>query len=493
MVMLADLLADDGLGLVQTHVPAPEREVRWVATSELADPTPFLEGGEVLLTTGLETSGWRSEWRGYVERLVSAGVVALGFGTGLTHRRVPRSLVRAAEASGLNLVEVPRRTTFVAISRTTAGLIDSGADAAARRSLEAQRQLTQAALRQGEPAVLVARLAVLVDGAAALVGRTGRPETGPLGPREGELDLELVGAEVDRILPQGLRAASSTQSGGATVLVHPVGLSGRPSVYLAVLVPGRAGDLVRSAVATAVSLLGLAAETDRARRHAARRLRARAVELLVESETRTARIVLSAAGAPEETLPERVAVLHATGEAEALEDVAAGLEATVPLIARNGEVLWLVVAPGSAERLAAGLRERGLLVGVGDPVALGDADRSHANAGHALRAATQVAPVVLWERLVRQGAMGVLDGDRAAAFAASYLDPIAGDEELVRTLQSFLRHHGSRLKVAAELGVHRNTVRNRLEQIETGLDASLDDPQTRVSAWVALQVVAGST
>ncbi|MGA9745819.1 MAG: helix-turn-helix domain-containing protein, partial [Nocardioides sp.] len=234
-------------------------------------------------------------------------------------------------------------------------------------------------------------------------------------------------------------------------------------------------------------------ETDRARRHAARRLRARAVELLVESETRTARIVLSAAGAPEETLPERVAVLHATGEAEALEDVAAGLEATVPLIARNGEVLWLVVAPGSAERLAAGLRERGLLVGVGDPVALGDADRSHANAGHALRAATQVAPVVLWERLVRQGAMGVLDGDRAAAFAASYLDPIAGDEELVRTLQSFLRHHGSRLKVAAELGVHRNTVRNRLEQIETGLDASLDDPQTRVSAWVALQVVAGST
>ncbi|MGA9749680.1 MAG: PucR family transcriptional regulator ligand-binding domain-containing protein, partial [Nocardioides sp.] len=140
MVMLADLLADDGLGLVQTHVPAPEREVRWVATSELADPTPFLEGGEVLLTTGLETSGWRSEWRGYVERLVSAGVVALGFGTGLTHRRVPRSLVRAAEASGLNLVEVPRRTTFVAISRTTAGLIDSGADAAARRSLEAQRQ-----------------------------------------------------------------------------------------------------------------------------------------------------------------------------------------------------------------------------------------------------------------------------------------------------------------------------------------------------------------
>ena len=87
--------------------------------------------------------------------------------------------------------------------------------------------------------------------------------------------------------------------------------------------------------------------------------------------------------------------------------------------------------------------------------------------------------------------MGVLDDERAAAFAASYLAPIAEEAELVRTLQAFLGHHGSRLKVAEELGVHRNTVRNRLEQIEVALDGSLDDPQVRVNAWIALQVAAG--
>ena len=76
--------------------------------------------------------------------------------------------------------------------------------------------------------------------------------------------------------------------------------------------------------------------------------------------------------------------------------------------------------------------------------------------------------------------MGVLDDERAAAFAASYLAPIAQEADLVRTLQAFLGHHGSRLKVAEELGVHRNTVRNRLEQIEVALDGSLDDPQVRV-------------
>ena len=34
--------------------------------------------------------------------------------------------------------------------------------------------------------------------------------------------------------------------------------------------------------------------------------------------------------------------------------------------------------------------------------------------------------------------------------------------------------------------MHRNTVRNRIRQIESLLDVSLDDPQVRVDAWVAL-------
>ena len=160
----------------------------------------------------------------------------------------------------------------------------------------------------------------------------------------------------------------------------------------------------------------------------------------------------------------------------------------MPLAGRIGDELWLVATPGAAGRQADQLAERGLLVGVGDPAGIGDAGRSHANAGQALRAATPAVPVVRWQRLMKEGAMGVLDDERAAAFAASYLAPIAEEPDLVRTLQAFLGHHGSRLKVAEELGVHRNTVRNRLEQIEAALDGSLDDPQVRVNAWIALQV-----
>ena len=64
MVSVGTVLAQNELALHAVHVPAPDLDVRWVATSELLDPAPFLEGGEVLLTTGLETRGWRREWDG---------------------------------------------------------------------------------------------------------------------------------------------------------------------------------------------------------------------------------------------------------------------------------------------------------------------------------------------------------------------------------------------------------------------------------------------
>jgi purine catabolism regulator len=495
---VSELLQDPGLSLVEVHLPDPDVEVRWVATSELVDPAPFLEGGEVLLTTGLDTVGWRTEWHGYVERLVAARVAALGIGVGLTHRRPPAPLVTACRDLGLNLFEVPRETAFVAISRTAARLIEQGEEAAARRALEAQRQLTRAALRQDDTSALLTRLAAVVGGAAATFSRDGHPEVGPVGTRRGELDLAVVDAELRRIRPQGLRAASSVTDGGVTTVVQPVGLIGRPTSYVAVLVPGRASDGQRGAVTTAVALLSLAAESRTSRRDTDRRLRATALELLVQGDARTARIVLAARSGQhldEVRLPGSLQMIRAHAPADALDDALGVLEEETELAARVDDELWVVASPAQASRLAAFLGERGLLVGVGTPVPADEAARSHAHAGHALEAASAAAPVVPWERLVAEGAMAVLDQARAASFAESFLEPLQGadGDELLETLQSFLRHHGSRLKVAGELGVHRNTVRNRIGQIEAALGRSLDDPQVRVSAWIALQVAAETT
>ncbi len=87
----------------RTAIDAP---VRWVAVSELEDPTPYLDGGELVLTTGLRLGD--EHWSGFVNRLSRAGVSAVGIGVGLTHDRVPPALVAAADAAGLPLLGGPR-------------------------------------------------------------------------------------------------------------------------------------------------------------------------------------------------------------------------------------------------------------------------------------------------------------------------------------------------------------------------------------------------
>src|SRR5215213_1714710 len=113
-VTLQQLVADARLGLrVVAGEGALRRPVSWVHVSELADPTPFLDGGELLLTTGLGI-GPGTDLAGFVARLAARGLAGLGFGVGLSHDTVPVGLADAAEAAGLPLLEVPRVTPFIA-------------------------------------------------------------------------------------------------------------------------------------------------------------------------------------------------------------------------------------------------------------------------------------------------------------------------------------------------------------------------------------------
>jgi PucR family transcriptional regulator, purine catabolism regulatory protein len=484
MVTVAHVLEEKALALRPVHVPTPDVDVRWVATSELEDPAPFLEGGEIVLTTGLETRGWRREWAGYVRRLADAGIAALGIGTGLTHARAPAGLVRACEANGLNLFEVPRDTPFVAISRQIARLLAEQEAEAAREALTIQRRLTSAAAKPHAEGAVVQTLADALRGAACLLSMDAQVILGPLGERRKEMPDDDVTQEVRRLRHQGLRGASTVSTEFLTTVVHPLGLSGRPSSYLAAMSPGRLSEAQRSAVTTAVALLSLIGEQERGRIETRRHLRVRAVELVVNGDFRTAQLILDV---ERETavLPEHVRLLRATGAPEDVEDAVAKLEQQRVLVAVYGDELCVVAPQGRATTLANDMADAGLMVGAGDAAPLHDAARSYATAGQALGQTSTSARVVRWERILGEGPLSLIDPERAETFATSFLGGL--DSRQLETLRCFLRNHGSRLKVAEELGLHRNTVRNRLEAIETELPGPLDDPQTRVSAWIALQ------
>ncbi len=103
---------------------AAKAHVRWVHITELIDPTPWLKGGELLLTTGIQLKGPKVQHE-LIERLAEHEIAGLGFGTGFAHKKVPVALVNAARKLDFPVFEVPYELPFIAITeRVFAQLVD---------------------------------------------------------------------------------------------------------------------------------------------------------------------------------------------------------------------------------------------------------------------------------------------------------------------------------------------------------------------------------
>jgi purine catabolism regulator len=123
VLTLEGLVTELGLDLASGQ-DAAGRHVRWVHSTELLDPTPWLRGGELLLTTGLQLDSAQTQ-RELIERLAEHKIGGLGFGTGFTHKRLPAALLAEARRRSFPLFEVPYELPFIAITeRVFAQLLD---------------------------------------------------------------------------------------------------------------------------------------------------------------------------------------------------------------------------------------------------------------------------------------------------------------------------------------------------------------------------------
>jgi PucR family transcriptional regulator, purine catabolism regulatory protein len=114
MLTVESLVAELGLTLATGEENA-QTSVRWVHSTELLDPTPWLRGGELLLTTGLQLMGAKPQ-REFVERLAEREIAGLGFGTGFVHKKLPAAILNAARKRGFPLFEVPYELPFIAVT-----------------------------------------------------------------------------------------------------------------------------------------------------------------------------------------------------------------------------------------------------------------------------------------------------------------------------------------------------------------------------------------
>jgi purine catabolism regulator len=145
-----------------------------VHISELLDPTPWLSGGELLLTTGLQLDTPERQ-REFVTRLTDHHLAGLGFGTGFGHETVPEAVTEIAEERQFPVFEVPYELPFIAITEAAFSQLVNEQYAVLRRALTAQERLERIVLSERGLEALVAAIATLIGAAVLVFDSRGEP------------------------------------------------------------------------------------------------------------------------------------------------------------------------------------------------------------------------------------------------------------------------------------------------------------------------------
>jgi purine catabolism regulator len=485
---LASLLADRPLGLrlLTSAGPAGDtgREVRWVHTTELNDPAPFLEGGELLLTTGLRLSDPGFDLEAFLTGLVGAGVAGLGFGVGLANATVPEHFVHAAEAHGLPVLEVPKATPFIAIAKSVSRALAADEYRAVTEGYRNQQELIKSALAASPQSALVRSLVHgLGEGAwAVLYAPDGATALHSAGAVPGAETVD-VPAELQRMRVRTPPGSVSITAPVGHVELHALGAAKRIRGFLAVGLTGRASgpDVTgRQILTVALTLLTLGVEQPTKDVYIAELAVRRAVlRLLITGHVAAAKEVAGELRIPLPAEPVRVARSSSEASGDGVPEGRFAIE-------EDGEIV--VVAPADFEGFAGG---------VSDAVPYSDFGRAYRQAGEALALAEKQGRSTVFFADSGSG-LATLFADQAVRdFAAALLRPLLDQDKtgLVPTLRAWLAHNGQWDAAAAELGVHRHTVRARIARAGELLGRDLtaaDSADARMELWFALRVYSES-
>jgi PucR family transcriptional regulator, purine catabolism regulatory protein len=538
MLTVRELVKD-----LDVHVLAGEAgldlPVRWVHISELLDPTPWLSGGELLLTTGMQLDTDERQ-REFVTRLADHQLAGLGVGTGFMHDEVPPALLEAARERDFPVFEVPYEVPFIAVTEAAFSELVNEQYAILRRALAAHERLQRIVLSERGLDVLVGALATLI-GAAVLVF-DGRGE--PLVQRAFRcpLDPELLAALEAEVHERAHRrdgrafVPAHTVEGGRGIAL-PVAADGAPrpagaatarapeAWLIAVKDSGGLSDFDRLTLHQAVTIVALELLRRRVADNTERRLAGDVLAAVVSGELAGAELGrrLEPFG-----LSDRVAAIvverpndgrGSPTPTEAALSAALRDEAAPALVASTGSLTCALVAGLSDDELFA-LAERAgatlctelgcaVRVGAGRAVPGGEARRSFHEARCALEALalgfsgahagngggqpTALAGVATYKDLGSfQLLLSLQDDEALRLFCDSILGPIEASEghyggELMRSLEAFIEENGQWERAARRLYCHRHTLRYRIRRVEELTGRNLQSARDRIEFWLALR------
>ncbi len=167
MLTVRGLVSEMGLELT-TGGGGADAPVRWVHISELPDPTPWLSGGELLLTTGLGLDSEKRQ-REFVRLLAGHHLSGLGFGTGFDHETVPAGVVAEAEELGFPVFEVPYELPFIALTEKAFTRLVNEQYEVLQRGIAIHKRLERLVLEESGLDEVVRALAAATGGAVCVL------------------------------------------------------------------------------------------------------------------------------------------------------------------------------------------------------------------------------------------------------------------------------------------------------------------------------------
>jgi PucR family transcriptional regulator, purine catabolism regulatory protein len=531
---VADLLAIDELALtLVAGGQGVSRPIRWAHVSELKDPTRFLRGGEVLLTTGLGMRGGQGAQAGYVEQLAEARLAALGLGLGFAFKVTPPAVVAAADRAGFPVFEVPFEVPFIAITEALFSRLVNEQYVLLQRAGTVQQTLSRLLLEG-------AGLDALLGAYARMTGTKGllfdlHGEVVAAAPGAGALlQPRAVWTEIQTLRPEGNEFSMSLSDEIGSRSLLPILVGGSPAGFLVLHREDRPEPFHQVVVHHLATAIALELAKAQAVARTERRLVGDFLDALLEGELsgdetrrrlrflglgRSPAVAVLVARAPGASgAPAPGPTLTAPdGATEALRRLVEDRLSRKPgpyvasvhddLVVALFEAGDPAAARATAEAVAEGVLARGVAARFGlgtpasDPPAL---RRAYQEARFALAAAATVevpaAPggspvgrVASVEDLGSHRLLLVLQEDAALeALSRGLLAPLRAYDQrqhgdLVASLRTFLEHNGNWEAAARALAVHRHTLRYRIRRVAELTGRDLDSAADRVEFWLALQ------
>ncbi len=484
---LGDLLALEelALGPLTGGTDAGSRRVAGAHSIEIERPTSWLAPEWVMLTAGVRLRGSARAQRELIAELDGAGATALGIGLDLVFKHPPRALLDEAERREFPVFTVPLRTPFREIVTQINRALLSAEMRTYQRLSSMQLYLVDA-LREADPrAVLVERLAELLDAAVLVLSPAGAVRLAA-----GDAPADALWAVI----------------GARPIALHEFEVGGRPAVAAPVLGDhaearewlvvvarsvGSLGGLAKPAVQAAAPLLAATARLAQTEQSQSRAIGSALLDGLLSANGNLPELAARAEGfGIDLAIPARVVVARGL-DGESFQGCLDALGGAHLVGRRDGDLVALVQCREGELRDGLGrLAGPGAAIGLGRPVhqptAVPDSHRDARLAVGRIELGSATRLLAFEEFELGLLLLSEAPAQRIGPKVHSWTGPLREQPMLWDAVVAYFEADLDVARAAQTLHLHPNSLRYRLTRVEKLLGRSLKQPSTIAALYIAM-------